>query len=327
MSAYRSFLITGGAGFIGSHLAERLAETGGKVTVLDTAAVRQDHVTDQRIRHVRGSVTDRQLVDRLVEEHDCIFHLAALLGVKRTMDQPAEMIENNLLGTIHVLQAALKHKKRVVFASSSEVYGKSPPPFSEQSDHLYGPTSKMRWSYATAKFLEEFLCLGYVKKGAKVSVVRYFNVYGPRQKSGLYGGAIPKFIKAALRGEDITVYGDGSQTRCFTFITDAVEATIAAAGDQAVGEIINIGNDEEVAISDLAQMIKDISNSPSQIVNVPFEQVYPEGFEEIPRRLPDTSKMRSLLKVHPQTGLRQGLLFTVRWYRNEESAVCAEGGR
>lgn len=315
MKAAGKFLVTGGAGFIGSHLAERLLELGGEVTVLDIK--KRDAVPG--VRFVEGSITDEALTESLVAEHDHIFHMAAMLGVKTTMDQPAEMIENNLWGTRNVLASALRHQRKVVFASTSEVYGKGQPPFAESSDMLLGPTKKLRWSYATAKLLEEFLCLGYGRKGLPVTIVRYFNIYGPRQKEGPYGGVVPKFIRAAITGQDITVYGYGTQTRCFTFVSDAVQATVLALREEVDQQIINIGSEDEITIQELARMVKTVSGSASKIRNIPHETVYPHGFEEIPRRLPDTEKMRTLLGYTPQVGLVEGLRQTVEWYRSQES--------
>jgi len=305
-------LVTGGAGFIGSHVARRLRDGGCEVTILDTNVA---NCAVQGVMYLKGSVTDGALVNRLAAENDYVFHLAAMLGVKTTMSAPAEMIENNLQGTINILQAALKYRRKVVFASSSEVYGKGRPPFSEDADLLYGPTMKLRWSYATAKLLEEFLCLGYGRKGLPVTVVRYFNVYGPGQKEGPYGGVIPKFARAALSGDDITVYGSGAQTRCFTYVDDAAEATVRALRPEADNEIINIGTEHEIPIMEVARLIKSITRSPSNIVKVPYESVYPYGFEEIPRRLPNTEKMKRLLEFRPKVDLGIGLGRTLQWYQ------------
>ncbi|HZG58287.1 NAD-dependent epimerase/dehydratase family protein [Paenibacillus sp.] len=314
-------LVTGGAGFIGSHVARRLLAEGHEVTVLDSHI---GHGIVPNVRYVKGSVTDGALVEQLVAGHDYVFHLAARLGVKTTMSAPAEMIENNLQGTMNVLQAASKYGKKVVFASSSEVYGKGKPPFAEDDDLLYGPTRKLRWSYATAKLVEEFLCLGYGRKGLPVTVVRYFNVYGPGQKEGPYGGVVPKFIRAALAGEDIPVYGRGDQTRCFTYVDDAAEATVRALRPEADQEIINIGTDEEIPIMALARRIKLVTGSASNIVTIPHETVYPYGFEEIPRRLPRTAKMKSLLGFAPRTALTEGLVRTVQWYRDNDRRAQGE---
>lgn len=308
-------LVTGGAGFIGSHLAERLIAAGHEVTSLD---VRPASAPVPGVRYVSGSVTDAALVQELVAEHDHVFHLAAMLGVKRTMDEPAEMIENNGAGTTNVLRAALRSGRKVVFASTSEVYGKARPPFREDHDVLYGPSGKLRWSYAAAKLLEEFQCLGYARQGLRVTILRYFNVYGPRQKEGPYGGVVPRFIRAALDGRDIEVYGSGKQTRAFIYAADAAEATFRALAAEADGEVINVGTEDEVEINELARLVKEAAGSGSRIVHVPHERVYPHGFEEIPRRLPDTGKMRTLLGFRPRVDLATGLKAAVEWYRGRE---------
>ncbi|WP_274362030.1 NAD-dependent epimerase/dehydratase family protein [Paenibacillus thermotolerans] len=318
-------LITGGAGFIGSHLAEALKEAGYRVTVLD--CVEPPATVCLGYGFVKGSVLQKELVEELVADHHYVFHLAALLGVKRSMSDPVGMIENNVLGTMNVLQAAVKSGSKVIFASTSEVYGKAEPPFRETDDLVYGPTTKLRWSYAISKSLEESLCLGYGLKGLPVTVVRYFNVYGPRQKEGAYGGVVPRFIKAALTGEDITVYGDGTQTRSFTFIDDAVRATIAAMDPKANQTIVNIGNSYEMKISQLALLVKNLAGSRSSIIYVPFQQVYPRGFEEIPRRLPDLALSYELLHVQPSVPLFAGLSRTIAWYRERMDQSASGGGR
>ncbi len=310
----RTALVTGGTGFIGSHVAKRLLEDGWCVLSLDTAAAKDPL---PGVLYMTGSATDATLVERLVAWSDAVFHLAARLGVKTTMAAPAEMIENNLTGTMNVLRSALKYRRKVVFASSSEVYGKARPPFAEDDDLLYGPSKKLRWSYATAKLVEEFLCLGYARKGLPVTVVRYFNVYGPGQKDGPYGGVVPKFIRAALDGSDITVYGDGKQTRCFTYVEDAAEATVLALRPEADGEVVNIGTEHEIPIMEVARLVKSISRSPSRIVTIPYETVYPFGFEEIPRRLPNTDKLRTIVGFLPKVDLGVGLELTLNWYRGQ----------
>lgn len=314
MTAGKSCLITGGAGFIGLHLARRLLRDGHSVTIVDHADPEPDAM--QGMNFIRADIAQEGLLERLAPLHDCVFHLAALLGVRRTMTGTAHMIENNLIGTMKVLQAAKRTGSKVIFASTSEVYGKAEPPFREDGDIVYGTPAKLRWSYALAKSLEESLCLGYVQQGLAVTIVRYFNVYGPRQKEGLYGGVIPRFIKAALEGKEIPVYGDGTQTRSFTYVDDAVEMTVRAAFDAGTdGQIVNIGSDREIPVLQLADLVKSISQSPSPIVYVPFEKVYPNGFEEIPRRRPSTEKIASALRFTTETPLEEGLDHTIRWYR------------
>lgn len=317
MIAKSSCLITGGGGFIGLHLAHKLKKYGFKVTILDINDV--DAEEHQGIEFIKGSVLDEGMLKRLIPSHDYVFHLAALLGVRRTMTGPVSMINNNVLGTLYVLKTAMDSKSKVVFASTSEVYGKVTPPFREDGDLVFGTPSKLRWSYAIAKSLEESLCLGYGQQGLPVTIIRYFNVYGPRQKEGLYGGVIPRFVKSAIEGSDIPVYGNGLQTRSFTFIEDAVELTVRAAFESGANQhIINAGSENEISILELAAMVKRLSKSSSPITHIPFEQVYPNGFEEIPRRLPDMSKADHLLGHNARTPLEEGLVKTIRWYQERK---------
>jgi UDP-glucose 4-epimerase len=314
-------LVTGGAGFIGSHLAEELMKKGHSVTILDNfyTGNHQYHKTlTDKISCLKASVLDKELIDVLVDNHDVVFHLAAILGVKSTMDKSVELVETNIDGTRNILKAAKKYGKKVVFASTSEVYGKGMPPFAEASDRLYGSTDKLRWCYAVSKTLEETLCLGYGLQGVPVTVVRYFNIYGPRAKEGPYAGVIPRFISAALKGEPLQVYGDGTQTRCFTYISDAVEATIRAMDQQVNNQIINIGSTNEMSIIELAKVICTLANSQSSIIYKPFEEVYPMGFEEIHNRFPDTQKLKNLLSFEPKIDFREGLLETIHWFQAEK---------
>lgn len=311
-------LITGGAGFIGSHLAEELVKRGHKVTILDNLYT-GDHPHHQQlfqtIPFLKTSVLDEEIIDVLVANHDVVFHLAAILGVKSTMDKSVELMETNIDGTRNILRAASKYNRKVVFASTSEVYGKGTPPFSEDGDRLYGSTNKLRWCYAVSKTLEETLCLGYGLQGLPVTVIRYFNIYGPRAKEGPYAGVIPRFITAALKGEPIQVYGDGTQTRCFTYVSDAVEATIRALNNDYNNEIINIGSQNEMSIQELAVLVRTLTNSNSPIIHVPFEKVFPFGFEEIPNRYPDISKMKQLLSFEPSISFTEGLTTTIEWFK------------
>lgn len=319
MSKQQRCLITGGAGFIGSHLAEELIKRGHKVTILDnlyTGSHGYHEPLFRNISFVKASILDKELIEELVSTHDVVFHLAAILGVKSTMEKSIELVETNMDGTRNILQAASKFGRKVIFASTSEVYGKGTPPFSEDGDRLYGSASKLRWCYAVCKTLEETLCLAYGKEGLPVTVVRYFNIYGPRAKEGPYAGVIPRFISAALQGEDIQVYGDGSQTRCFTYVSDAVEATIRAIDEKANNEIINIGSNNEMSIRELAYTVQKLSNSKSSITNVPYEKVFPSGFEEIPNRYPDIGKLRDILSFEPTVTFTEGLTETIQWFRN-----------
>ncbi|HHT7228070.1 TPA: NAD-dependent epimerase/dehydratase family protein [Bacillus cereus] len=314
-------LITGGAGFIGSHLAEELVKRGYQVTIVDNfhkGNSKYHNELRKNIPMIPISVLDKSTIYELVDQHDVVFHLAAILGVKTTMEKSIELIETNFDGTRNILQAALKEKKKVVFASTSEVYGKGQPPFSEEGDRLYGSTPKIRWSYAVCKTLEETLCLGYSLEGLPVTIVRYFNIYGPRAKEGPYAGVIPRFIHAALQGDDILVYGDGEQTRCFTYVSDAVEATIRAMDEKVNGEIINIGSDNEKNIQEVAEDIHRLTQSSSKIAHVPFEEVYPHGFEEIPNRRPDVTKLRATLQFRASVAWEHGLKETIKWFRDTQ---------
>lgn len=312
-------LITGGAGFIGSHLAEELVKRGYQVTIIDNFYKGKSsyHMNlANSIPIIPISVLEKDTIYELVQQHDIVFHLAAILGVRTTMEKSVELIETNFDGTRNILQAALAGKKKVIFASTSEVYGKAKLPFKEDGDRLYGATSKIRWSYALCKTLEETLSLGYALKGLPVTIVRYFNIYGPRAKDGPYAGVIPRFIRAALQGEDILVYGDGTQTRCFTYVSDAVEATIRAIDEKVNGEIVNIGSENEKSIQEVAETIRQLTNSSSKIVYVPFEEVYRYGFEEIPNRRPDVTKLKEVLEFQPRVSWEHGLNETISWFRD-----------
>jgi UDP-glucose 4-epimerase len=300
-------LITGGAGFIGSHLSERLIAEGHEVTVLDDlstgrienlAAVRGSNA----LRVVEGTILDEELVDDLARPVDVIFHMAAAVGVKLIMDEPSRSILTNVRGTEIVLNAALKRNTLTFVASTSEVYGKGVAvPFREDADLVLGPTSKHRWAYACSKALDEFLALAHWRERKQpVTVVRLFNTVGPRQ-TGRYGMVVPRFVQQALAGDPITVYGDGTQSRCFTYVGDVVRALIALAGEpRAIGEVVNVGNTEEVTIGELAVRVRDLAGSRSPIVHVAYEQAYDAGFEDMPRRVPDIGKIRALIGFEPK---------------------------
>jgi UDP-glucose 4-epimerase len=304
-------LITGGAGFVGSHLAEALLARGDTVYVLDNLSTG----SIENIEHLKGNprfayavdtVMNEQVVAELVDRVNVVFHLAAAVGVKLIVESPVNTIETNVHGTEMVLKTANKKKKKVLVASTSEVYGKSEAvPFREDADLVMGATTKGRWSYACSKALDEFLALAYWKeKRLPVVVVRLFNTVGPRQ-TGRYGMVIPNFVKQALLGHPITVFGDGSQSRCFTYVSDVVGALIKLAEHpDAVGQVFNVGNDhEEVTILDLAQRVKARTLSRSPIEMVPYDKAYEEGFEDMPRRVPDLAKIRALLGYEPKVHL------------------------
>ena len=304
-------LITGGAGFVGSHLAETLLERGDEVIVLDNLSTGSiDNIAalkaNPRFRYAIDSVTNEPLCAELIDQADVVFHLAAAVGVKLIVESPVNTIETNVHGTEMVLKMANKKKKKVLVASTSEVYGKSNAvPFREDADLVLGATTKGRWSYACSKAIDEFLALAYFKeKRLPVVIVRLFNTVGPRQ-TGRYGMVIPNFVKQALLSHPITVFGDGSQSRCFTYVTDVVGALVKLADHPgAVGEVFNIGNDsEEITILELAKRVKERTGSRSEIALIPYEKAYEEGFEDMPRRVPELSKVRDLLGYEPKVHL------------------------
>jgi UDP-glucose 4-epimerase len=299
-------LITGGAGFIGSHLAEGLLARGDSVCILDdlsTGAIENiRHLKQhQRFSYVIESAASAATVAELVDEADTVFHLAAAVGVELIVDSPVRTIETNVHCTEIVLAAANKKKKPIFVASTSEVYGKSGDlPFREDGDLLLGPTSTGRWSYACSKAIDEYLALAYSKeRGLPVVVGRLFNTVGPRQ-TGRYGMVVPSFVREALAGEPITVYGDGQQRRCFCHVRDVVDAMVALMDtDAAVGEVFNIGSTEETTILGLAERVRAASESESEIRLIPYEEAYEAGFEDMRRRIPDTTKIARLLGWRP----------------------------
>jgi len=303
-------LITGGAGFIGSHLAERLLQLEHDVLVLDnlsTGSIENiAHLkTEKRFSYVIDSVTSESLLAEMVDSSDVVFHLAAAVGVKLIVEQPVHTIETNVHGTEVVLKHANKKKKLVFIASTSEVYGKSADvPFRESADVVLGPSAKHRWAYACSKLIDEFLALAYWKeKKLPVVVVRLFNTVGPRQ-TGQYGMVLPTFVRQALADEPITVFGDGTQSRSFTYVGDVVDALIALSLEpRAIGHVFNIGNRGEISIRDLAERVKALTGSRSQVHLVPYDEAYEAGFEDMPRRVPDISKLRELIGYQPKVDL------------------------
>jgi UDP-glucose 4-epimerase len=322
------YLITGGAGFIGSHLAEKLLAKGEQVVLLDNLSTG----SMENIRHLKSSenlryhldgIENRQLLAELVDDADIIVHLAAAVGVKLIVESPVRTIETNVNGTQLVLEAASKKKKLVLIASTSEVYGKNVNvPFKEDSDLVLGPTTKGRWSYAASKALDEFLALSYWKeKRQPVIVVRFFNTVGPRQ-TGRYGMVLPNFVKRALESAPIEVYGDGTQSRCFCDVRDTVEAlTRLMPLDRAVGEVVNIGNTEEVSIEGLAKIVKQRLLSTSPIEYIPYDQAYEPGFEDMMRRVPSVEKLYSLTGFRPQTSLAEIIDRVAAYFRQKESPL------
>jgi UDP-glucose 4-epimerase len=315
-------LITGGAGFVGSHLAEALLGHGDEVYVLDDLSTGSiDNIThlkpNPKFHYTIDTVTNEPVLAELVDRCDTVVHLAAAVGVKLIVESPVRTIETNVHGTEVVLKHANKKKKLVVIASTSEVYGKSENvPFREDSDLVMGPTTKHRWAYACSKAIDEFLALAYWKeRKLPVIIVRFFNTVGPRQ-TGQYGMVIPNFVRQALAGEPITVFGDGTQSRSFTHVSDVVGALLKLVNTPAaIGQVINIGNAEEVTIQDLAERVKEITGSVSPIKLIPYDQAYESGFEDMPRRLPDLGKIHAMIGYTPRHTLDDILADVVEYFR------------
>jgi UDP-glucose 4-epimerase len=315
-------LITGGAGFIGSHLADALLGEGHQVTVIDDLSTG----SFDNIAHLKGRAGFRYTIDtvmnepvlaELVDQCDVVYHLAAAVGVRLIVESPVRTLETNVHGTEVVLKAAAKKQRTVVVASTSEVYGKSDAvPFREDGDIALGPTIKHRWAYACSKALDEFLALAYWKeKRLPVIIVRFFNTVGPRQ-TGRYGMVVPNFVRQALAGEPITVFGDGTQTRCFTYVGDVVGALTAIVGrEEAHGNVYNVGNTEEISIFGLAERVKGLTKSSSPIVRIPYDQAYESGFEDMPRRVPDLAKIRALIGYEPRVSLDEILRLVIEYQR------------
>ncbi len=305
-------LITGGAGFIGSHLSERLIAEGHELTVLDDLSTgRVENLSaikgSNALRFVEGDILDDPLVQELAGDADMIFHLAAAVGVKLIMDEPSRSILTNINGTENVLRAALKRKTPTFIASTSEVYGKATKfPFSEDDDLTIGATKNLRWSYACAKTLDEFLALAYAREAdLPVVILRFFNTTGPRQ-TGRYGMVVPNFVQAALEGRPLLVHGTGEQSRCFGHVKDVVESLIRLMAEPAArGQVFNIANDQEVTIRQLAEQVIAATGSRSEIKLVPYDSVYPVGFEDMARRLPDVSKLQRTICFRPRCGLSE----------------------
>lgn len=320
-------LITGGAGFIGSHLAEALLSAGHRVLVIDNLSTgRWENIaplaSHPKFSFARASIEEQVVLDRMASESQVIFHLAAAVGVKLIVEQPVHTIETNIRGTEYVLDAALRYRCRTLVASTSEVYGKGAKvPFAEEDDVLLGATSKSRWAYAASKMVDEFLALAYVAEyGAEIVCARLFNTVGPRQ-SGQYGMVVPRLVRQALRGEDLTVYGDGTQSRCFCDVRDVVTALVGLASAQpGNGRVFNIGSTEEVTIRGLAERILKLTGSSSRIRMVAFDEAYAPGFEDMQRRVPDTTRIHRLLGWSPTRNLDAILTSIVDYERGELKA-------
>lgn len=318
-------LVTGGAGFIGSHLCERLVKTNHRVISFDNLSVGSlrnlnSIIKNRNFKFLKGDVRDQKLVENLVSQVDIVYHLAAVVGVSVVVENPIEDISVNFGGLKTVVEAAYKFgKKKVIFTSSSEVYGKNTKiPLSEdKSDSIFGPTTVTLWAYGLGKALGEHLLLGYAEKGLPISIARYFNSFGPRSENNIYANVIPKFIRQAISGKDITVYSDGKQIRTFCYITDTIEGTIRAAKNNS-NEIFNIGSDKGIAIKRLAQIIKKLANSKSKIVYITEKKIFKRKFESTRRRVPDLGKAKRVLDFKPKISLEEGLTETISWMREEK---------
>ncbi len=314
------YLVTGGAGFIGSHLCEALLAAGGRVLAVDNLSTGSYHnieplKANPRFSFFAEDVRDRDLMAELVRQADRIFHLAAAVGVRLVIDQPVETLEANILGAHTVLSLAARYNRPILIASTSEVYGKSPrQEFSEDDDLILGPSSRNRWGYACSKLADEFLALAYhLQKGVPVVVVRLFNTVGPRQ-TGRYGMVIPTFVGQALRGEPITVYGSGRQTRCFVHVSEVIEALgRLVREDRALGQVFNLGSTDEISILELAQTVREVTGSTSDIIHVPYSEAYHAGYEDMPHRVPDISKIKALIGFSPRISLRRIIADTAAW--------------
>ena len=304
------YLVTGGAGFIGSHLTEQLISRGDQVVILDnlsTGLSENLSTIKSKVEFEQGNILDKALVEKLVSNSDYVVHLAAALGVLNIVNKPLESLKSNLQGTEIVLEAANKYKKPILIASTSEVYGKNDKvPLNEEDDRVIGHPLKSRWSYSEAKAIDESLAYFYfLEEGLQSRIVRFFNTVGPRQL-GNYGMVVPRFINSALKGEALSVYGSGEQIRCFCHISDAVRGLLLVMdSDKAVGEVFNIGNNQQISIIELAKKVIEITGSESTIEKIAYEKAYPEGFEDMQRRVPDISKMKKVLGWSPELNLDQ----------------------
>lgn len=319
-----NILITGGAGFIGSHLSELLTKRGDNVVIIDDLSTgREENIQHLRslpnFQFVRETILNNQVLDRLASQAQVIIHLAAVVGVKLIVEDPVRTIRTNVMGTEAVLTTANRYGCKVLIASSSEVYGKSNRvPFHEEDDCLIGPTTHSRWSYATSKAIDEFLGLAYYRQfGLPVVIARFFNTVGPRQ-TGQYGMVIPRFVRQALRGEPLEVYGDGQQTRCFADVADVASAVMDLLEQQsAVNQVFNIGSTQEITIEQLARLVIELTGSRSGIRFVPYEQAYAPGFEDMRRRVPSIEKLHTLTGFKPRFTLRQTLQRVIEHERGQ----------
>ena len=304
------YLITGGAGFIGSHLAEKLIARGDRVVIFDNLSTGSDSNLSgikEKIKFEEGDILDKVVIDRLVAESDYVVHLAAALGVFNIVNKPLESLKTNLQGSETVLEACDKYRKPVLVASTSEIYGKNDKvPLNEEDDRIIGHPLKSRWSYSEAKAVDESLAyFYYLENTLPIRIVRFFNTVGPRQV-GHYGMVVPRFVSAALKNEPLSVYGSGDQIRCFCHVTDAVRGLLLVMdSDKAVGEVFNVGNNQQISIMELAKKVIEITGSKSTIKKIAYENAYPQGFEDMQRRVPDISKIKQVLGWSPEINLDQ----------------------
>lgn len=315
-------LVTGGAGFIGSNLVDALLARGDSVCVLDcltTGSINniKHHLGKERFCFVNDDILNERVVDELVKECDIVFHLAAIVGVKYIVNDPLKTMLVNVRGSDNIFISAYRYWKKVILASTSEIYGKSTNvPLREDDDRVLGSTSIARWSYSASKAIDEHIAFAYSKRGLPVVILRFFNSYGPRINEEAYGTVVAQFIKQALKGEDITVHSDGEQTRCFTYVEDTVEGIIRSSEvPEAEGEVFNIGSNVETRIIDLARMIKEMTGSSSRVVNIPYTDYYGQSYEDTRRRVPDIEKAKRILGFSAKTSLEEGLKKTIEWWK------------
>jgi UDP-glucose 4-epimerase len=313
-------LVTGGAGYIGSHLVDRLVRLNHEVTVIDdlsTGNLTNLQAVHSDIRFVEATILDADIVDTLVAGADVVFHLAAAVGVGHIIEQPLRSLVINTKGAENVITACVKHDRKLLLASTSEIYGKTAKmPMSEDDDRVLGSTTVARWGYSTAKAIDEHLALAHAEHGLRMSIVRYFNSYGPRLDPRGYGSVVANLMRQAIDNEPLTVHGDGSQTRCFTYVDDTVEGTLRAALDlRGEGKIFNVGNDHETSIIDLATTIIAMTGSSSIVQHVSYEQRFGKGFEDTKRRIPDVQRARAVLDFNAGVALQDGLQRTLAWWR------------
>ena len=318
------YLITGGAGFIGSHIVEELLKRNSEIFVLDDLSTGsllnvKDFLRNENFHIFIDTILNEHITEELVRRSDFVFHLASVVGVKRVMENPIDSLIINILGTHNVLKSCVKYNKKVLITSTSEIYGKNKNvPFNEETDIVIGSTKKKRWSYACSKAIDEFLAFAYnEEQNLSVIIVRLFNTVGSRQ-TDKYGMVIPKFVKQALKNEVITVFGDGNQTRCFISVKDVVETLLKLIEKkEAYGDVFNVGSDEEVKVKDLSFKIKEITGSKSEIKFISPEKIYPSGFEDMERRVPDTSKIKKIIDFKIKYSLEDIIKDVVNYYKNQ----------